>query len=301
MTVAMAECCVAIPCRTDEPALGATLAAVWRDWSERADGAAAGLDVFVCLNGADPPDGGAAADVARFRAAHATQPVHVHVLRSAPPGKARAWNVLRRRCDRPLIIFLDADVAIAPGTIPRLLAALAAAPEAVLATPRTRCAPRPGCFEAVMAAPYAVPFPNLSGQLYAARTAALPPAMPECLLEPERWLELVVGPERVRHVAEAEVVVRLPATLRDFGRQRVRIEMGKVQLRRDFAGLLERSAAQPGVGRVLRATSPAGLVRLGAYLALREACHLVAAWRYRSVEDPSAWPQARSTKQWTGQ
>jgi Glycosyl transferase family 2 len=291
---------VAIPCRTDEPALAATLANVWREWEALAAGrAAAPLDIVVCLNGPDGAAGRAAGDVERFVAGHPESAVHV--LRCFSAGKARAWNALRQHATRPLTIFADADVEIAPGTILRLLEALAAAPDAVLATPRTRCAPRPGLFESVMAAPYAVPFPNLSGQLYAARTAALPPAMPECLLEPERWLELVVGPERVQHVAAASVIVRLPATVRDFVRQRVRIEMGKVQLRRDFPGLLERSAPQPGARRAWRSLGLGALARLGVYLALREACHVAAACRHRSVEQPSAWPQATSTKEWPAQ
>jgi len=295
------ECCVAIPCRTDEPALGATLAAVWREWCATAAGIdPPPLDVLVCLNGPDPERGPAAADAERFAAAHHDQGAHVRVLPLPVAGKARAWNVLRRAATGPVTVFVDADVEIGAGTIPRLVAALASAPQATVATPRTRCAPRPGFFESVMAAPYAVSFPNLSGQLYAARTAALPLAMPECLLEPERWLELVLGPARVVHVPDATVVVRLPATLRDFVRQRVRIEMGKVQLRCDFPGLLPRSARQPGARQALGALDPATLVRLGIYVALREACHVVAACRHRAVEEPSAWPQATSTKRWAG-
>ena len=79
-----------------------------------------------------------------------------------------------------------------------------------------------------MAVPYGVDFPNLSPQLYAARVAPRCPAtMPEDLLEPERWLELTVGARRIVRAPGAEVVVRLPATLRDFFRQRIRIEMGE--------------------------------------------------------------------------
>jgi len=294
-------CSVAIPCRTDEPALGATLAALWRDWRDgmaEPSGATPPLEIVVCLNGADPARGAAAADVARVVAGHRGEPLQVRVLPLATAGKARAWNALRRQAPRPITIFADADVEIRPGTIPRLLAALAARPDAILASPRTHCAPRPGWFESVMAAPYAIRFPNLSGQLYAARTAALPPAMPECLVEPERWLELVVGAQHVVQVADAGVVVRLPATLRDFVRQRVRIEMGKVQLRRDFPGLLGRSAPQPGARTALRELEPPALARLAVYLALREACHLAARWRHRPVEEPTDWPQAVSTKDW---
>jgi hypothetical protein len=77
--------------------------------------------------------------------------------------------------------------------------------------------------------------------------------------------------------------------------------MGKVQLRRDFPGLLERSAPQPGARRAWRSLGLGALARLGVYLALREACHVVAACRHRSVEQPSAWPQATSTKEWPAQ
>src|SRR6185436_17647003 len=111
--------------------------------------------------------------------------------------------------------------------------------------------PRAGLFEGIMAAPYAVDFPNLSAQLYAARLAALPAAMPEDLIEPERWLELVLGRERVARVPAAQVTVRLPGTLADFFRQRIRIEMGKVQLAREYPGLTARGAAQPGISAVL--------------------------------------------------
>jgi hypothetical protein len=295
------ECGVAIPCRADEPALGATLAAVWREWCAAAAGSdPPPLDMLVCVNGPHAAGGPAAADAERFAAAHRDQGARVRLLPVAVAGKARAWNVLRREATRPVTIFVDADVEIGAGTIARLRAALAAAPQAAVATPRTRCAPRPGFFESVMAAPYAIPFPNLSGQLYAARTAALPRAMPECLLEPERWLELVLGPARVVPVPDASVVVRLPATLRDFVRQRLRIEMGKVQLRRDFPGLLPRTAPQPGARQALASLDPGTLLRLGIYVVLREACHAVAACRYRAVEEPSAWPQATSTKRWSG-
>src|SRR5207249_1181835 len=79
-------------------------------------------------------------------------------------------------------------------------------------------------------------------QLYAARLGALPAAMPEDLIEPERWLELMVGRDGLVRVPEARVAVRLPATLGDFCRQRVRIEMGKVQLAREYPDLAARSA-----------------------------------------------------------
>src|SRR6185436_8798926 len=118
-------------------------------------------------------------------------------------------------------------------------------PAAVLASPKTTCARRATVFEGIMAAPYGVDFPNLSGQLYAARAAGLPARMPEDLIEPERWLELAIGAARMVRDPKALVVVRLPGSLRDFYRQRIRIEMGKVQLERDYPDLATRGNAPP--------------------------------------------------------
>jgi hypothetical protein len=136
--------------------------------------------------------------------------------------------------------------------------ALAAAPDAILASPKTTCAARPTFFERIMAAPYGVDFPNLSGQLYAARAAGLPPRMPEDLIEPERWLELAIGTARMVRDPEALVVVRLPGSLRDFYRQRIRIEMGKVQLERDYPELAARGNAQPRLRTAVTSLGVAG-------------------------------------------
>jgi hypothetical protein len=149
-----------------------------------------------------------------------------------------------------------------------------------------------------MAAPYGVDFPNLSPQLYAARLAALPAVMPEDLIEPERWLELTVGRERVVRVPAARVAIRPPGTLADFFRQRIRIEMGKVQLGREYPGLGARGAPQPGARAALASLGAAGGARLAAYLALRGVAHAVAWWRYRRGETAGVWRQAATTKRW---
>jgi hypothetical protein len=196
------------------------------------------------------------------------------------------------------MLFLDADVVFAPGTFGLLLDALAGHPAAALASARTRCAPRPGFFEHVMAAPYGVDFPNLSPQLYAARVAELPLAIPEDLLDPEHWLELTLGHERIVRVPGAQVTVRLPATLGDFFRQRIRIEMGKVQLAHEYPGLDRRGAPQPGARTVVAALGPAGTARLAAYLGLRAVAHAIAWWRYRRGRRGDLWPQPGTTKQW---
>ena len=308
---------LAIPCRTDEPALGRTLDAALASWRSTPEAASASLEVLVCINGTAPETAAALAAFEAFARGHGElvarvdaddptaavaarppAPLMVVVLLTREAGKPHAWNLLRRHARGARVVFLDADVAIAPATLGLLLGALAADPAAVIASAKTVCVPRPTSFERVMAAPYGVDFPNLSAQLYAARTAALPPSMPTDLIEPERWLELVVGQEHIVRVPEARVQVRLPADLADFLRQRVRIEMGKVQIAHDYAGLLPRSAPQPRGRAALRALPPAELLRLGAYLALRLVPHLIAQWRVRTGRTAGVWKQAASTKRW---
>ena len=52
----------------------------------------------------------------------------------------------------------------------------------------------------------------------------------------------------------ARVVIRVPATLGDFVRQRIRIEMGKVQLAAEYPDVRRRAVPQPGL-RVITLTS----------------------------------------------
>src|SRR6185295_6139859 len=107
--------------------------------------------------------------------------VSVSALLEPRIGKPIAWNVLRASARAPLALFMDADVGFAPETVGLLLDTLEAHPAAAIATARTTCAPRPGLFESIMAAPYGVEFPNISPQLYAGRLAVLPATMPEDL------------------------------------------------------------------------------------------------------------------------
>jgi len=306
---------LAVPCRTDEPSLGRTLDTALASWRCAPQAAGAGLELLVCLNGADAP--GPRAALERFAAA-VDAPFTAHAAGAArgverPPvaggigisallttrvGKPLAWNLLRAAARAPVALFMDADVAFAPDAFGLLLGALAAHPSAAIASARTTCAPRPGLFERIMAVPYRVEFPNISPQLYAARLAALPVTIPEDLIEPERWLELFVGRERVVRAAGAEVAVRLPGTLADFFRQRIRIEMGKVQLDRDYPDFEARGRPQPGLRTVFRSLDAAAGTRLAAYLALRSVAHGLAWWRYRRGRTAGIWRQAATTKRW---
>jgi hypothetical protein len=308
-------CTLAIPCRADEPALGRTLAAAVASWRRAPEASARRLEVLVCLNGREGTR--PRADLAAFAAAEGLVLHEIDVDQAWPPaapstdgplglvvfstpraGKAIAWNVLRLRARSELALFLDADVSFTVDAVGRLLGALVASPAAAIASARTACAPRPGLFERIMAAPYGVVFPNLSPQLYAARLPALPAAMPEDLIEPEHWLELMVGADRIVRVPGVEVVVRLPGSLDDFFRQRIRIEMGKVQLTRDYPGLTARSLPQPGARAAVRSLGASGSLRLAAYLALRTTAHAIAWWRYRRGRTAGIWRQAASTKRW---
>jgi len=226
-------------------------------------------------------------------------PPAVVALTTAREGKAIAWNWLRRHARGDVAVFLDADVDLSPDAVGLLLRALEAAPGAAIVSPKTTCAPRPGEFERIMAVPYRIDFPNLSGQLYAARLAALPETMPEDLIEPERWLELALGRERFAREPAARVVVRLPGTLRDFFRQRIRIEMGKVQIAAEYAHLETRGVPQPRLRAALAALGAADLVRLGVYLTLRQTAHAIARRRWRQGRTAGVWRSVASTKRWT--
>jgi hypothetical protein len=305
----MALVTLAVPCRTDEPDLGRTLDAAWARFAE----ARLPVATLVCLNGPGADD---CRPLRALRAPASSRTVTVVdadandgeavgpapdtilAMRTRRAGKAIAWNLLRARLATGTVVFLDADVALGPDAIGRLVTALDRHPDAVLASPKTRCAPRPTVFEGIMAVPYAIDFPNLSGQLYAARTAGLPARMPEDLIEPERWLELEVGCDRMVREPSATVSVRLPATLRDFYRQRVRIEMGKVQLEQDYPALAARGNPQPRLRTALRTLRARELVQLGIYLVLRESAYLVARRRYRRRATAGVWIQATSTKEW---
>jgi len=303
---------LAVPCRTDEPALGWTLDAAWTSWQAAEQAATHMLEVLVCLNGA-AGESHALTDLQAFAAARGVKlaeveadarsevtdaPLAVTALCTPRAGKAIAWELLRRRARGATMVFLDADVSFPGDTFGVLLDALAARPDAILASARTTCEARSTAFERVMAVPYRVEFPNLSPQLYAARRDGLPASMPQDLFDPEHWLELMVGAEHMVRAPGARVVIRLPATLADFFRQRIRIEMGKVQLAAEYPDVRRRAVPQPGLRAAMSTLGPADLLRLATYLALRETAHAIAWRRYRRGRTADVWRQAGTTKRW---
>lgn len=307
----------AIPCRADEPRLGITLEAALARWRETELWGRTAIYFLVCINGPGAAScaplealaetmAGAEAPLAAFDLDSTPSPplpgpaipLTAVALTTERAGKARAWNHLWRLAPSEVVLVSDADVTFGPGAFARLLACLAEHPDAALVSPRTACVAGQSLVGRLGEAPYGVEFPNLSGQLYIMRRSAVPPRMPEDLIEPERWLELSVGPQLVARERRALVYVRPPATLADFFRQRIRIEMGKVQLAVDYPALLARSRPQPGLAATLRALHGGALVRLGAYLALRSVAHAVAWFLYRAGHTAGVWRQAATTKAW---
>src|SRR5262249_61370761 len=118
------------------------------------------------------------------------------------------------------------------------------------------------------------------------------------VLDPEPGSGLAGGAERGGRARGAHGFTRLPPTPADFFRQRVRIEMGKVQCAAESPGLARRAAPQPGLRAALAALGPADVARLGAYLALRETAHFVAWRRYRAGRTADVWRQASTTTRW---
>ena len=307
---------VAIPCRADEPGLAATLGEALARCQEAPFWGRVAVELLVCVNGSRDASGGPpAVAVRRYCEARgipvavtclddpgavatpipAENPVSARLLITRVAGKARAWNVLRASCCSPVVFVCDADVSFSRGAFARLHAGLMADPGLALFSPKTDCLHGGTLLERVVAAPYRFDFPNLSGQLYAMRAAEVPQSMPEDLIEPERWLELEVGPGRVGRDASARVYVRATATLADFFRQRVRIEMGKIQLRRGYPALVRRSRAQPGPRDVGRVTLREQAL-VGSYLCLRSLAQVWAWWRYRQGAVDWVWRQPLTTK-----
>ncbi len=309
---------VAIPCRTDEPSLGMVVDQVLANCRGAGFLGQSSLEWLVCVNGAGVgPDCRPVAALRERCAAHgipleescidgdvapapATPPRGVALARlfvTSAEGKAGAWNLLRAAAAGDPVFMCDADVTFGPDAFARLWTGLRADPEVAVYSPKTDCRHDGSLLERIVAGPFRLDCPNLSGQLYAMRPHRVPRHMPEDLIEPERWLELAVGAERVGRDPRARVYVRLTSTLGDFFRQRVRIEMGKVQLRRVYPALLPRSRPQPGV-RAAWSLPAAERARLLAYVALRTAAHAWAWWRYRWGEVEGIWRQARTTKIW---
>ncbi len=236
---------IGVPASTSEDDLPATLASLYA--SALAAGQA--IEVMVAVNGPDEP-APAVAGVEAFAREHGLPLVRgddpppmagscVRLLRLAPRSKVAAWNAIHAAARAPIIVFADADVRVAPAAIPLLVARLQSAPELAVAAGRelAMVTPDDGLVAHVAALPHRFDFGNVPGRLYALRVAALPEAMPATVLHEDAYLTVRLGRERFAKEHDAVVYLRPPTTWRDYLRQRVRNEVGKLQLTHEFPEL----------------------------------------------------------------
>lgn len=236
---------VGVPASTSEDDLPATLASL------QLSAAQSGLayEIVVAVNGPDEP-AAAVRGVGQFARerelpligadddAPADWPV-VRLVRLVPRSKVAAWNAIRAVARAPVIVFADADVRVAVDAIPLLLARLAAAPELAIVAGREApmLLPQDGLAARVAALPHRFDFGNVPGRLYALRAAALPDPLPATVLHEDAYLSVLLGRKRFAKEHDAVVYLRPPTNWRDYLRQRVRNEVGKLQLTREFPEL----------------------------------------------------------------
>jgi hypothetical protein len=79
-------------------------------------------------------------------------------------------------------------------------------------------------------------FGNVPGRLYAS-APALPEAMPETVLHEDAYLSVRLGRARFAKEPDALVYLRPPTTWSEYLRQRIRNEVGKLQLTHEFPDL----------------------------------------------------------------
>lgn len=224
----------------------------------------------------------------------------LRLLRLPVQSKVAAWNALRAAARAPIIVFADADVRVAPDALGALVRRLDESPTLAIAAGRevARLEIRDGLVARVAALPYRFDFGNVPGRLYALRVAAMPEAMPPVVAE-DGYLTVRFGRRRFAKDPQAVVYLRPPITWRDYLRQRVRHELGKLQLQRDFDALYRRH----GFGRsprreFLRAITPREYPLVALALGVRWCARLLA-WRAMRSGVPTGWAVLPSTKIWS--
>lgn len=239
---------VGVPASASEPDLAGTLESI-RVSAERAG---APYEILVAVNGGgdgpSPADTGtrAFAAAAGMRLvgpdddASVRVPPAVRLLRLREHSKVAAWNAIRAAARAPVVVFTDADVRLAPDAIGLLLARLAAAPDLAAAAGRevAAIAAGDGLAARLAALPYRFDFANLPGRLYALRVAAFDEPLPAHVLHEDAYLSVRLGRARFAKVDGAVVYLRPPTTWREYVGQRVRNELGKLQLAAEFPDLI---------------------------------------------------------------
>jgi len=298
---------VGVPASASEPGLADALHSIWRSAVE----SGAPYEIIVAVNGEDEP-AMALAGVREFAASAAIAIVAadderaatrdvVRVLRLRERSKVAAWNAIRAAARAPVVVFTDADVRLAPDAIRLLVARLTASPALVAVAGRevAALAPDDGFVARTAALPYRFDFGNLPGRLYALRTAALAEPMPPQVLHEDAYLSVRVGRQRFAKVRDAVVYLRPPTTWREYVGQRVRNELGKLQLAVDFPELLRTHGFGTTPWRAfLREIRPREYPLAALSLAARVYARAVARRRSRRHGFERGWAALASTKRW---
>ena len=285
---------IALPCRSNEPALKRTMEALVEAVARLED---RGHEVryAICVNGPTGPASLAAEEFACGKGRGRTR-----VLTLPVADKAAAWNRLRSDCDTEWIVFCDADVEPAPDSLVSLCEALETRPDAVIATARLEPILDGGSFVARAAAlPHRFDFGVVRGPMYVLRREALV-SMPEGLLLEDAWLSAQFGASgggKVLSVWSAVVHYRPPGNLRDYCRERLRTEAGKIQIRSDrrSRGVPLTPIARYPWSQLWSELGPRDLPLVALNIGVRGVCRFVAelsAWRGREV----SWKTVESTK-----
>ena len=263
---------LAIPCRADEPGLGATLESLLAACQHPQLPLQFVRELVICINGLK--QGESCAPLAAVHECAARRSMLVEEvwseqeeqstesgLRSLLPtgqastksprpsfivllterrGKPPAWNTLWNWAKEELVLFCDADVRLAEDAVYRLFARLQQEPHLRLVAAReVPVLQSKGTLWSRMGAlSYRFDFGNVGGRLFLIRKHALSGAMPEDLLLEDAWLTVAVGKRYVAKELRARVFFLPPATWRDCFAERVRTEGGKLQIRRVHRSLL---------------------------------------------------------------
>ena len=218
---------------------------------ERERGRRGAIEVMVAVNGPDEP-APAVAGVEAFARAHGVAVGRARRGAAAtrlvrPPAASRAAQQGRgverdprtprapRSSSSP-----TPTCGSPPAAIPLLVARLRTAPELAIVAGREAAmvTPDDGLVARVAALPHRFDFGNVPGRLYALRVAALPEAMPPTRAARGRLSHRAPRPRSASPRSTTRVVyLRPPTTWREYLRQRVRNEVGKLQLTHEFPEL----------------------------------------------------------------
>ena len=163
------------------------------------------------------------------------------VLLATWRGKPKAMNALWQWARCELLLFCDADVRVDSQAIAHLYSRMKEEPQVRLVAAREVpvLEENASIWSRMGALPYRFNFGNAGGRLFLISKDALTAPIPEDLLLEDAWLTVAVGKPHIRKVMQAQVFFVLPRTWRDYFAERVRAEGGKIQIKRQYAHLLE--------------------------------------------------------------